>query len=381
MIYLDHAATSWPKPECVYREMDNFLREKGGNPGRGSHSLAVAAREVVEETRLRVARLIHAPEERRAIFTLNCTDALNLGLKGLLRPGDHVISDSIGHNSLVRPLTKLGRRGIRITRLPPSPETGVVAAQDIENAIGKDTKLVVMTHASNVNGAIQPIREYGNVVRSHNLIFMVDAAQTAGKYPIDVEAEKIDLLAVSGHKGMFGPPGTGALYIGNRVKLDSTREGGTGNRSELEEQPDTLPYRYESGTVNGVGISGLGAGVRYIFEEGLEKICAHEQSLTGRFIEGLSQIAGVTLYVAKNRLMQAAVVSFTIENYEPAEAGAILDQAFDIKVRTGLHCAPAAHKTIGTYPSGTIRASPGYFNTTAEIDLTLQAVEKIARTM
>ncbi len=381
MIYLDHAATSWPKPECVYREMDNFLREKGGNPGRGSHSLAVAAREVVEETRLRVARLIHAPEERRTIFTLNCTDALNLGLKGLLRPGDHVISDSIGHNSLVRPLTKLERRGIRITRLPPSPETGVIAAQDIEDAIGKDTKLVVMTHASNVNGAIQPIREYGNVVRSHNLIFMVDAAQTAGKYPIDVEAEKIDLLAVSGHKGMFGPPGTGALYIGNRVKLDSTREGGTGNRSELEEQPDTLPYRYESGTVNGVGISGLGAGVRYIFEEGLEKICAHEQSLTGRFIEGLSQIAGVTLYVAKNRLMQAAVVSFTIENYEPAEAGAILDQAFDIKVRTGLHCAPAAHKTIGTYPSGTIRASPGYFNTTAEIDLTLQAVEKIARTM
>ncbi|MCP4400838.1 MAG: aminotransferase class V-fold PLP-dependent enzyme [bacterium] len=381
MIYLDHAATSWPKPECVYREMDNFLREKGGNPGRGSHSLAVAAREVVEETRLRVARLIHAPEERRAIFTLNCTDALNLGLKGLLRPGDHVISDSIGHNSLVRPLTKLERRGIRITRLPPSPETGVIAAQDIENAIGKETKLVVMTHASNVNGAIQPIREYGNVVRSHNLIFMVDAAQTVGKYPIDVEAEKIDLLAVSGHKGMFGPPGTGALYIGNRVKLDSTREGGTGNRSELEEQPDTLPYRYESGTVNGVGISGLGAGVRYIFEEGLEKICAHEQSLTGRFIEGLSQIAGVTLYVAKNRLMQAAVVSFTIENYGPAEVGAILDQAFDIKVRTGLHCAPAAHKTIGTYPSGTIRASPGYFNTTAEIDLTLQAVEKIARTI
>jgi len=380
VIYLDNAATSWPKPENVYQTMDRFLREKGGNPGRGSHSLAVAASKVVEETRRLVARLINAPEEKRVIFTLNCTDALNLGLKGLLRPGNHVISSSIGHNSLVRPLRKLEQRGVKITRLPPAPEVGVVSARDIEEAITKDTKLIVVTHASNVNGVIQPVEEYGSVAREHNLIFMVDAAQTAGKHPIDVEAENIDLLAVSGHKGPFGPPGTGVLYVSNRVDLDSTREGGTGTQSEQEEQPAELPYRYESGTVNGVGISGLGAGVKYIFDEGLEKICAHEQYLTNRLIEGLSHIPGVTLYVAENGTEQAPVISFNIKGYEPGELGAILDQAFDIKVRTGLHCAPAAHKTLGTYPSGTVRLSLGYFNTIEEIDLTFQAVEKIART-
>jgi len=380
MIYLDNAATSWPKPESVYQTMDEFLRTKGGNPGRGSHSLAVAARETVEETRMLVARLINAPEMERVIFTLNCTDALNLGLKGLLRPGDHVITSCIGHNSLVRPLRKLEQQGIKITRLPPSLEAGVVSAQDIEEAITKDTKLVVVTHASNVNGVIQPVEEYGVVARKYNLIFMVDAAQTAGKYPIDVQAGNIDLLAFSGHKGLFGPPGTGGLYVSDRVNLDSLREGGTGSYSEMEEQPSALPYKYESGTVNSVGISGLGAGLKYIFKESLEGIRTHEQSLIDRLIQGLSNIPGVTLYTAKDRSKQAPVISLNVEGYEPGEVGAILDQAFDIKVRTGLHCAPAAHKTLGTYPAGTVRLSPGYFNTMEEIDLTIQALEEMART-
>jgi len=380
MIYLDNAATSWPKPESVYQTMDNFLRTKGGNPGRGSHSMAVAAREVVEETRMLVAKLINVLETNRVIFTLNCTDSLNLGLKGLLRPGDHVITSSIEHNSVVRPLRKLERQGVKVTRLPPSAKTGVVSAQDIESAIERDTKLVVVTHASNVTGVVQPIKEYGAIARKHNLIFMVDAAQTAGKYPIDAQANNIDLLAFSGHKGLFGPPGTGVLYIGERVDLDSLREGGTGSHSELEEQPLDLPYRYESGTVNSVGISGLGAGLRYILREGLEKIRVYEQFLTASLIEGLSHLPGVTLYTAKDSSRQAAIISFNVDGYEPGEAGAILDQAFDIKVRTGLHCAPAAHKTLGTYPLGTIRLSPGYFNTIEEINLTLQALEKIART-
>ena len=380
MIYLDNAATSWPKPEIVYQTMDEFLRTKGGNPGRGSHNMALAARQVVEETRMLVARLINAVEINQVIFTLNCTDSLNLGLKGLLRPGDHVITSSIEHNSVVRPLRKLEKQGVRVTRLPPSVKSGVVSAQDIEKAITKDTKLVVMTHASNVTGVIQPIGEYGAIVRKHNRIFMVDAAQTAGRYPIDVQASNIDLLAFSGHKGLFGPPGTGALYVGERVELDSLREGGTGSHSELEEQPLELPYRYESGTVNSVGISGLGAGLKYILSEGLEKIHTHEQFLTGRLIEGLSPIPGVTLYTAKDSTKQAPIISCNIEGYEPAEAGVILDQAFDIKVRTGLHCAPAAHKTIGTYPLGTIRLSPGYFNTAEEIDMTLQALDRMART-
>jgi len=208
---------------------------------------------------------------------------------------------------------------------------------------------------------------------------MVDAAQTAGKYPIDVQAGNIDLLAFSGHKGLLGPPGTGVLYVGNRVDLDSLREGGTGSYSELEEQPATLPYRYESGTVNSVGISGLGAGLKYIFSEGLERIRAHEQYLIDGLIEGLANIPKVILYRAKDGFRQAPILSLNIQGYEPGEIGTILDQAFDIKVRTGLHCAPAAHKTLGTYPLGTIRLSPGYFNTVEEIGLMLQALEKIAK--
>ena len=380
MIYLDNAATSWPKPESVYQTMDEFLRKKGGNPGRGSHSLAVAARGVVEETRMLVARFINAPAMERVIFTLNCTDALNLGLKGLLRPGDHVITSCLEHNSVARPLSKLEKEGVKVTRVPPAPEGGVVQSRDIEAAITKTTKLVAVTHASNVNGVIQPIAEYGAVTRRHNLILLVDAAQTAGKYPLDIEESNIDLLAFSGHKGVFGPPGTGVLYVGPRVTLDSIREGGTGSSSEMEEQPDELPYRYESGTANSVGISGLGAGLKFIFNEGLDRICRHEQDLTDSLIRGLSLIPGVVVYAAKDRLRQAPVISFNIAGYEPGEVGAILDQAFDIKVRSGLHCAPAAHRTLGTFPLGTVRLSPGYLNTPEDITRTLEALGKIAST-
>ncbi len=379
MIYLDNAATSWPKPESVYQTMDEFLRKKGGNPGRGSHSMAVAAREAVEETRLLIARFINASEVERVIFTLNCTEALNLGLKGLLRPGDHVITSCIGHNSVVRPLRKLEQQGVKITRLPPCPETGVMSLHDIEEAITQETKLVVVTHASNVTGTIQPIEEYAVVARKYGLILMVDAAQTAGKYPIDVQASNIDLLALSGHKGLFGPPGTGVLYVGNRVDLDPLREGGTGSYSEQEEQPYLLPDRYESGTINSVGISGLGAGLRYILSEGLERISAHGQYLIDRLIEGLANVPEVRLYGAKDRSKQAPIVSLNIEGYEPGEVGAILDQTFDVKVRTGLHCAPGAHRTSGTFSLGTVRLSPGYFNTKEEIDLTVHALEKIAK--
>ena len=379
MIYLDNAATSWPKPKSVYQTMDEFLRKKGGNPGRGGHSMAVAAKEIVEETRLLLARLINAPDKDRIIFTFNCTDSLNIGLKGLLRPGDHVITSSIEHNSVVRPLRKLEQEGVKVVRLSPHSDDGFVSPRDMEKAITEETKMVVMTHASNVTGVIQPIEEYGAITRRHNLIFMVDAAQTAGKYPSDVQAGNIDLLAFSGHKGLFGPPGTGVLYIGEGVDLDSLREGGTGSHSELEEQPTDLPYKFECGTINCVGIAGLGAGLKFIFKEGMRKILAHEQSLTARLLKGLSQIPRVTVYRVKDGARQAPIVSFTIDGSEPGGVGVILDQAFDIKVRTGLHCAPAVHKTLGTFPLGTIRLSPGYFNTTEEIGFILEAIEKIAR--
>jgi selenocysteine lyase/cysteine desulfurase len=236
----------------------------------------------------------------------------------------------------------------------------------------------VVTHASNVNGIIQPIEEYGAVARKHKIVFMVDAAQTAGKYPIDAAASNIDLLAFSGHKGLFGPPSTGVLYIGNSVNLDTLREGGTGSFSEQEDQPETLPDKYESGTLNSVGIAGLGAGLKFIFDEGLDKIIAHEELLTNKLIAGLRVIAGVTLYLPKDLSQMVPVVSFNIKGYQPGEVGTILDQAFDIKVRAGLQCAPLAHKALGTFPSGTVRISPGYLNLAEEIELTVKAVERIA---
>lgn len=379
MIYLDNAATSWPKPESVYGTMDKFLRTKGGNPGRGSHSMAVAASRTVEEARMLVARLINAPDKDRVVFTLNCTDSLNLGLKGVLRPGDHVITSCIEHNSVVRPLKKLEQQGVRVTRLSPHSEDGFVSPRDIAEVIARETKLLVMTHASNVTGVIQPIEEYGAIARQHNLIFMVDAAQTAGKYPLDAQDGYIDLLAFSGHKGLFGPPGIGVLYIGERVELDSLREGGTGSQSEREEQPTELPYRFESGTLNCVGIAGLAVGVRFILEEGTDKIWAHGQSVTEQLLDGLSRISRAVVYNAKGRAKQVPVVSFNIDGLAPGEVGAILDQAFDIKARTGLHCAPAAHRTLGTFPLGTVRLSPGYFNTMEEIDLAIEAIQKVVR--
>jgi cysteine desulfurase family protein len=379
MIYLDNAATSWPKPESVYQAMDEFLRNKGGNPGRGGHSMAVAANRIIDETRLLLARLVNAPDKDHVILTSNCTDSLNMGLKGLLKPGDHVVTSSIEHNSVVRPLKKLKQQGIKVTQLSPRNGKGVVTPQDMEKTITKETKLVVITHASNVTGVIQPIKEYGTIARKYDLVFMVDAAQTIGKYPIDVQENHIDLLAFSGHKGLFGPMGTGGLYISERVDLDSLREGGTGSHSELEEQPRDLPYKYECGTMNCVGIAGLGAGLKYIFKESIEKILSHEQSLTNRLIDGLTTITRATVFMAEDGVKQAPILSLAIDGAEPGEVGAILDQAFNIGVRTGLHCAPVAHKTFGTFPLGTIRLSPGYYNTAEEIDFTLEAIEKIAR--
>lgn len=379
MIYLDNAATSWPKPEAVYQTMDKFLREKGGNPGHGSHSLATAAKQVIDEVRLQTARFLHAPAAERIIFTLNCTDSINLALKGLLKPGDRVIISSLEHNAVIRPLSKLAESGVEIIRIPVESKTGATPVEDIEKAITPRTRLIEMVHASNVNGVIQPIEEYGEIARKHNLIFMVDAAQSAGHLSIDVEKAGIDLLAFSGHKGVLGPPGVGVLYVSPRVNLETLREGGTGSISESEKQPEKFPDKLESGTLNSVGISGLGAGLKFILEQGQENIVKHENSLLQGLIRGLSAINGVRIYKAADVLAQAPVISINIEGYEPGEVGVILDQAFDIKVRTGLHCSPEAHKTIGTFPGGAVRLSPGYFNTPEEIEQTIQAIHKIAR--
>jgi len=378
VIYLDNAATSWPKPEIVYATMDKFLREKGGNPGHGSHSLAMAAKQVVDEARVVIARFIGAPEPERVIFTLNCTDSMNMAVKGLLKPGDEVITSTLEHNALLRPLRRMESQGVKVTWLKPEAG-GAVKEEEIERAITPRTRLIAMIHASNVNGVIQPVRKYGQLARRYNLTLLVDAAQTVGHIPVNVQDEAIDLLAFSGHKGPLGPPGVGVLYMGPRVNLETLKEGGTGVASESETQPEVLPNKYESGTLNSQGIAGLGAGVKFIIENGQPELAEKEDRLTRKLIEGLSSIPGLSLFSAKGA-EQAPLVSFNLKGYDPGEVGAILDQAFDIKVRSGLHCAPLAHKTLGTFPKGSVRISPGIFNTDKEIDLTLQAIARMART-
>jgi cysteine desulfurase family protein len=378
LIYLDNAATSWPKPELVYRTMDHFLREQGGNPGHGSHSLAVSALRTVEETRLLTARFIQAAEVERVIFTLNCTDSLNLALKGVLQAGDHIIISSLEHNAVMRPLHKLSGQGVALTVIPATAESGVTAVAAIAKAITPQTRMLVMVHASNVSGTLQPIADYGALARRHNLLFLVDAAQSAGHVPIDVVKDNIDLLAFSAHKGPLGPPGVGVLYCGPRVNPETLREGGTGSFSESDQQPEKLPSKYESGTLNSLGIAGLGAALKFINTTGFEKIRRHEQLLIEELLEGLKKIPGISIHGYNGAVQHTPLISCNIRGYTPGEAGAILDQAFDIKVRTGLHCNPRAHQSGGTYPLGTIRLSPGFFNTEPEITATLQAIRKIA---
>ena len=381
MPYLDNAATSWPKPPQVYQAIDSYMRETAANPGRSGHRMAVAAASVVEETRVLLANLFNSPDHRRVIFTLNCTDALNIALKGLLKPGDHVLVDAMSHNSLVRPLNRLAREGVKVTYVPPDPELGCITTTALTRAIRKDTRLLAVTHASNVHGVMQPLHECGLFAREHHLVFLVDAAQTAGIYPIDVQADFIDLLAFPGHKSLFGPMGTGGLYVSPGVELDSLREGGTGFNSEEEEQPLELPYRHESGTPNAPGIAGLGAGVKYILERGIDSIRDHEKALMRLLIAGLQEIDGAVVYCSGNEASQAAVVSFNVEEGDPGELGVILDQAFDIQTRSGLHCAPSTHKVLGTFPRGTVRISLGCFNTEEDIDLTLNGLRQITKTI
>ncbi len=287
MIYLDNAATTFPKPECVYEAMDKFLREKCANPGRAGHRMSVEAEQEIEKARVTVAKFLGIKDAERMIFTFSATDALNMGIKGLLCEGDHVITSKLEHNSVSRPLDSLEKRGVITVTKVENSEDGFISADDIKSAIRSNTKLIVCTHASNVLGTIQPIRERGEVVRERDLVFMVDAAQTMGVCRIDIEDHNIDMLAFTGHKGPFGPPGSGGLYVGERVELRAWREGGTGFEPESLSQPDTLPYKLESGTHNSVGIIGLKTGLEFCIKEGIDKIGQHERKLVLRLIGAL----------------------------------------------------------------------------------------------
>ena len=381
MLYVDNAATSWPKPPGVVEAMVHFMEKVGANPGRSAHHLSVEAGRIVYNAREAVAELLNAPDPMRVVFGYNATEALNLALRGLLRPGNHVVTSSMEHNSVMRPLRALERQGVGVTVVRCSPQ-GFLDPPDVETAIKPNSKMIVLNHASNVVGTILPIAEVGEISRRYNLLLLVDAAQTAGAYPIDVEADKIDLLAFTGHKSLLGPMGIGGLYIGERVKLrefEPLKRGGTGSRSELEEQPDFLPDMCESGTPNVVGIAGLLAGVRFVLERGVDEIRRHEVELTQRLIEGLSAIPGVTVHGGHDAQRQTATISFNIKGLSPSEVGLRLDEEYGILCRVGLHCAPAAHKTIGTFPAGTVRFGLGVFNTLEEVETALEAIRQLAQ--
>ena len=381
MIYFDNAATSWPKPPQVKEAMNRFMEEVGANPGRSGHFRSIEAARVVFETREALSVLFHVKDSSRIVFTLNATESINLALKGLLKSGDHVITSSMEHNSVMRPLRDLEKKGVELSILPCSKE-GMLDSHEVEGKIQSHTRMIVLNHASNVTGTLLPIKEVGKIARAHDLLFLVDAAQSAGSYPLDVEKDGIDLMAFTGHKSLYGPQGTGGLVVGERInekEMIPLKQGGTGSRSEFEEQPDFLPDCFESGTPNGVGLAGLLAGVQFILGKGVEQIRQNEMALVSKLIRGLGNIPRVKLYGPQLQEDRVPTVSFTFTHLTPSKGALRLEKEFGILCRPGLHCAPAAHHTLGTFPEGTIRFGLSVFNTEAEVETALQAVSRISK--
>lgn len=378
MIYLDNAATSFPKPESVYQALDAFARQNLANPGRAGHKMALAAERALDDCRHLLNQLFHGEAPERFVFTLNCTDALNMAFKGVLHEGDHVITTDLEHNSVSRPLRAMELAGrIALTRLH-ADGGGTIDPDDVRKALTSKTRLIALTHASNVLGTIQPVAEIGRIARERDLLFLADAAQTAGAMPIDVQAMHIDLLAFPGHKSLMGPTGSGALYVGSRASLRAWREGGTGGDSSSETQPKEFPYYLEGGTPNVLGVAGLAAGVRWVQEQGVENIHAREVGLIERLWQRLDEMPGYQTFGHRDSARRVSTLSFRSEALPAAEIGGILDQAFDIAVRPGLHCAPYIHRSIGTFPEGAVRVSPGPFSTEADIDRLADALAEIS---
>jgi cysteine desulfurase family protein len=377
MIYLDNAATSFPKPESVYQALDAFARQSLANPGRAGHKMALAAEHALDDGRHRLNQFFHGESPEQFVFTLNGTDALNMAFKGILRSGDHVITTDLEHNSVSRPLRAMENDGfIALTRVA-ADGGGTVDPDAIRRAIQPRTRLVAVTHASNVLGTAQPIAEIGRITHEQNVLLLVDAAQTAGVIPIDVQQMEIDLLAVPGHKSLFGPTGTGALYVRTGLKLKAWREGGTGGDSASETQPPEWPYFLEGGTPNVLGVAGLLAGLKYVEEQGLAAIHRHEVELVEQLWRRLDELPGFEVFGHRDHARRVGTISFRSAALPAAELGGILDQAFEIAIRPGLHCAPYVHRAIGTFPEGSVRVSPGPFNTEADIDRLADALTEI----
>lgn len=393
MIYLDNAATSFPKPPEVAQAMSRFLAEDAANPGRAGHRMAVRAEEMLDATRLKLTRLFDGDDFHRMIFALNGTDALNMAIKGVLAElpdNAHVITTVLEHNSVSRPLEALAqRKRISLTRVT-CDDDGVVDPEDIRKALTPQTVLIVMTHASNVTGVIQDAAAIGAIAREADVLFCLDAAQTAGIVPISIKQMNVDLLAFPGHKSLLGPTGTGGLYVGTRCPephvnpgegssgLHAWREGGTGGDSSTPTQPALYPFYLEGGTPNTVGIAGLSVSIDYVTSHDMDATLAHEQALVKRIIDRFSDDARFQFIGSLDAAKHVGTVSFNVEGYEASDVGSILDDSFEIAVRPGLHCAPYLHHRFGTHPSGAVRISPGVFNTEADVDTLLDALDEMA---
>lgn len=377
MICLDNAATSAKKPEAVYTASDHALRCCSGNPGRSGHALSTEAGRIVSDARMCCAGLFHAKDASEICFASNTTTALNTAIYGIAAPGTHVITSALEHNSVSRPLEHLRSLGTEITVLPCSVDSGV-DPEDVRRAIRPETSLIVLTHISNVTGTVNDIRSVGATAREYGIPFLVDAAQSAGGREIDVVRDNVDLLAFPGHKGLLGPQGTGGLYIRTGIEVRPLTRGGTGSFSELPRQPDRMPDRLESGTLNVPGLAGLAEGIRAVRSAGLDSIVQKEKTLRLQLYEGLREIPGLRLFAPGPDQDAGCVLSFTMEGTDPAEIAMILDMEFGIAVRSGLHCAPYAHRSLGTLENGgTVRVSPNWLNERAEIEAFLHAVRTI----
>jgi len=377
-LYLDNAATSWPKPDSVLKAMENF-HKMGGNPGRSGHSFSIDAGRKLYSARDTIADFFNIADPLNIVFTLNATMALNTIISGFLKDGDHVITSGLEHNSVMRPLRYLEDQGIISISLIPSDERGVIDIEKMPNLINDDTALIIMTHASNVTGSILPIERAALIASDHEIPFCLDAAQSAGSLPIDVQSMNIDLLAFTGHKSLLGPQGTGGFYIKENLmkKIKPLMLGGTGSSSEFEKQPDFMPDLFESGTPNTIGLCGLEAGIQFINKKAIENIRNHEMELTKCFIESIKNIEEITLYGSIKAEERTSVVSINVEKISSSQLVEILDNDYNIMGRPGLHCAPAAHEAIKTFPSGTARFSFGIFNSIEDVEYLTSSINKI----
>ncbi len=377
MIYLDNAATTYPKPEVVYESIMDCMKNYGANPGRAGHKLAMRAGREIYDARENIAKLFNVDNPMNIIFTTSATDSLNLAIKGCVQEGDHIITTSIEHNSVIRPIKSLEKYGVENTIVKCDKE-GFLNIKDLEKAIRPNTKLIVTTHASNVCGTLVDIEAVGNVAKANNILYLVDASQTAGVYDIDVKKINVDMIAAPGHKCLMGPQGTGILYIREGLSIYVLKEGGTGSRSEDLFQPELTPDKYESGTHNTPGIAGLNAGVKFILSQGIDNIRTKEEELCEYMLKRLEEVPNIIIYGPRDSKKRTAVISINIGNMDSGEITYLLDDEYDIATRSGIHCSPLAHKTIGTLEQGCVRFSLGIFNTKEEIDKAIEALKEIS---